>query len=77
MARMMLVFLIVKVRMCDHAVGMLMAMRRAGGNRRLMGMIVVPVAVGMLMTMCDAVVGVRLRVLVHDDLLGCSRTEKS
>jgi hypothetical protein len=63
--------------MGDQAMRMLMAMRRARGNRRFMGVIVVPVVVGMLMRMCDTIVGVRVRVLVHGYLLGCSRTERS
>ena len=52
--------------MRDHAVRMLMAMRRAGRYRRLMGMIVVSVAVGVLMRMGNVIVGSRVRMLRHE-----------
>ena len=55
---MMVVSMIMGMRVRDHAMRMLMAMRRAGRDRRLMGMIVVPVVVGVLMRMGDVIVGV-------------------
>lgn len=74
---MMVVSMIMGMRVRDHAMRMLMAMRRAGRDRRLMGMIVVPVVVGVLMRMGDVIVGVRVRMLGHDYLLGCSRPKGS
>jgi hypothetical protein len=77
MVMMVVVIMIMRMRVRDHAMRMLMAMRRARGNRRLMGIIVVPVVVGMFMRMCDGIVGVRVRMLGHDYLLGCFRTKGS
>jgi len=47
----------------------LMAVRCAGRNRRFMGMIVVVVVVGMLMSMRDVFVGMRVRMVRHRNLL--------
>ena len=67
------VIMIVRVRMCDHAMCVFMAVRCAGRNGWLMGMIVVFVVVGMLMRMCDVFVGMCVRMLRHKDLLTWSR----
>jgi hypothetical protein len=50
----------------------LMAVRCAIGNWRLMSMIVVPVAVGMLVRMLNGIVGVRVRMVGHGCLLAGS-----
>lgn len=65
-----LVVMIMGMRVCDHAVRMLMAVRRAGRNRRLMGMIVVGVVVGVLMCMGDGIVAMCVRMLKHKNLPG-------
>jgi uncharacterized membrane protein len=66
---MVVVIMIMRMRVRDHAMCMLVAMGRAGRDRRLMRMIVVRVVVGMLMRMGDGIVGVRVRIFVHGNLL--------
>jgi hypothetical protein len=66
---MVVVIMIMRMRVRDHAMRMLVAVRRAGRDRRLVRMIVVPVVVGMLMRMGDGIVGVRVRNFVHGNLL--------
>jgi hypothetical protein len=63
MVMLVVVTMIVGMRVRDHAMRMLVAMRRAGRDRRLMSMIVVPIVVGVLMRMSDGIVGVRVRML--------------
>lgn len=64
--------MIMRMRVRDYAMRMLMAMRRAGWNRRLMCMIVEIVVVGMFMRVCDVIVGMRVRMFRHGHLLGVS-----
>jgi hypothetical protein len=63
MVMIVIVTMLVGMRVRDHAMRMLMAMRRARRHRGLMGMIVVPVVVGVLMRMGDGIVSVRVRML--------------
>ncbi len=66
------VIVIVRMRVGHPVVGMLMRVGCAGGNRRLMGMIVVRIAVGMLVRMRNRIVGVGMRMIGHGCLLvGC------
>jgi hypothetical protein len=65
----MVVLMVVRMRMRHRVMRMLMAMRCAGRNRRLMSMIVESVAVGMLVSVRDCVVFMRVRMLGHGSLL--------
>ena len=63
MSMVVMVVMIVKMRMRHPVVLVLMAVRCTRGNRRIMGMMVVPVPVGVLMRMFEAIVGMRVRML--------------
>jgi len=66
------VIVIVRMRVGHPVVGVLMRVGGAGGNGRLVGMIVMLVAVGMLVRMRNRIVGVRVRMIGHGFLLvGC------
>ncbi len=66
---------IVRMRVRNPFVGMLMGMRCAGRRRHGMGVVVVLVVVGVFVRMRDCTVGVRVRVLGHGYLLGRSGAE--
>jgi uncharacterized protein YqgC (DUF456 family) len=59
----MMVVVIVWMRVRDTVVGMFMRVRRAGSRRFCMRMIVMPVVVGVFVSMCDCSVAVGVRVL--------------
>ena len=66
------VIVIVRMRVGHPVVGVLMRVGGAGGNGRLVGMIVVRVVVGMFVRMRNCIVGVRVRMAGHGCLLvGC------
>jgi hypothetical protein len=73
---MVVVTIIMRMRVGNPVVRMLMRMRCAGRRRVGMGMIVVPVVVRVLMSVCDRILGVRVRMLGHGYLLWCSRAEE-
>ena len=64
-----MVVVIVGIRMCGRVMGVLMAVGCASGDRRLVGVIVVPVAVGMLVRVFNRIVCVRVGMVGHGYLL--------
>ena len=64
-----MVVVIVGMRMCGRVMRVLMAVRCASGDRRLMGMVVVPVAVSMLVRVFNRIVCVRVGMVGHGYLL--------
>jgi hypothetical protein len=64
-----IVFVIVRMRVRDLAVGMLVGMLCAGGRHDLVGVVVMPVIMGMFMGVCDRAMRVRVRVSGHRNLL--------
>ena len=70
-----MVVVIVGMRVRSPVVCMLMRVRCPGSRRVGMGMIVVPVVVGVLVSMCDCIVRVSVRMVGHRCLLVFSRAE--
>jgi hypothetical protein len=68
-----MVVMVVGMRVRDSIMGMLMRMLGAGSRRLGMGVVVVLIVVGVLVSMGDRVVGVRVRMLSHKNLLDASR----
>jgi len=64
-----MVVVIVGIRMCGRVMRVLMAVGCASGDRRLVGVIVVPVAVGMLVRVFNRIVCVRVGMVGHGYLL--------
>ena len=60
-----MVVVIVGMRVRNPVVGVLMHVRCAGSRRSGMGMFVVPVVVGVFVSMRDCIVGVCVRMLGH------------
>jgi hypothetical protein len=65
----MMVVVIVRMRVGDTVMGMFMRVGRAGSWRVGMRMIVVPVVVRVLVSVCDLIVAVGVRMLGHGHLL--------
>jgi len=61
---------IVRMRVRNAIVGVLMRVLRAGGGRVGVGVIVVPVVVGVFVSVGDGVVGVGVGMVGHGFLLG-------
>ncbi len=67
-----MVVVIVGMRVCDFVVCMLMRVLCVRSRWGGMGMIVMLIPVGMFVSMCDRIVGVRVRMLGHKYLPWCS-----
>ena len=65
----MVVIVIVRMRVRGPIMSVFMAVRCASGDRRLMGMVVVPVAVSMLVRVFNRIVCVRVGMVGHVCLL--------
>ena len=65
-----MVVVIVRMRVRDAVVGVLMRVLCAGSKRVGVGVIVVPVVVGVFVGVRDGVVGVGVRMVGHGLLLG-------